>query len=285
MEWTPEGKLLVSEHTAGTVRDISKGGDASESKPLAFHLRGPAAIRPTGEGKVLVAETWGGTITDIANGGDARKLPKLATNLKGPYTLAILKKKIFVSESRSIFMTQITCLTLADRGIEPKVYISDIPARHGEPGLTPPESWPDKWEKYAAAGCVKNWIDDAAGRDFFYLAVGNLGQIFRIKPDEMPEQITYSELIDHPNTLVAWGLHRLGGMRFHPPSGLLFAVQPEMGEVIAIDPAKPGNYHFQPPVVRGFRMPTCVRFSQDFDKMYVCSSADGVVWQVEGFLD
>ncbi len=26
MEWTPDGRLLVSEHTAGTVRDITKGG-------------------------------------------------------------------------------------------------------------------------------------------------------------------------------------------------------------------------------------------------------------------
>lgn len=71
--------------------------------------------------------------------------------------------------------------------------------------MTPPESWPDKWEKYAAAGCVKNWIDDAAGRGFFYLAVGSLGQIFRINPDELPEKITYSELVAHPNALVAWG--------------------------------------------------------------------------------
>jgi glucose/arabinose dehydrogenase len=162
MEWTPDGRLLVSEHTAGTVRDITKGGDASEAKPF--------------------------------------------------------------------------------------------------------------------------WIDDAAGRGFFYLAVGSLGQIFRINPDELPEEITYSELVAHPDALVAWGLHRLGGMRFHPSSGLLFAVQPEMGEVIAVDPAQPGNYLFQPPVVRGLRMPTCVRFSQDSEKMYVCSSADGVVWEVEGFL-
>lgn len=115
--------------------------------------------------------------------------------------------------------------------------------------------------------------------------MGSLGQIFRIDPDEMPEQMTYSELVAYPGALVAWGLHRLGGMRLHPPSGLLFAVQPEMGEVIAVDTAKEGNYHFQPPIVRGLRMPTCVRFSLDFDKMYVCSSADGVVWQVEGFLD
>jgi len=289
MEWTPDGRLLVSEHTAGTVRDISKGGDASKAKPLAYNLQGPAAIRPTEDGKVLVVETWGGAIVDIAGGGDATKLPKLTENLKGPYTLAVLNlgkkgKTLFLSESSSSFMTQITRLSLGNHEREPKAFILDIPARHGEPGLTPPESWPDKWEKYAAAGCVKNWIDDAAGRDFFYLAVGSLGQIFRINPDELPEKITYSELVAHPNALVAWGLHRLGGMRFHPSSGLLFAVQPEMGEVIAVDPAQPGNYHFQPPVVRGLRMPTCVRFSQDSEKMYVCSSADGVVWEVEGFL-
>ena len=75
MEWTPDGRLLVSEHTAGTVRDISKGGDASEAKPLAYNLQGPAAIRPTEDGKVLVVETWGGAIADIAGGGDATKLP------------------------------------------------------------------------------------------------------------------------------------------------------------------------------------------------------------------
>lgn len=39
-------------------------------------------------------------------------------------------------------MTQITRLSLGDHEREPKAFILDIPARHGEPGLTPQSHGP-----------------------------------------------------------------------------------------------------------------------------------------------
>ena len=54
---------------------------------------------------------------------------------------------------------------------------------------------------------------------------------------------------------------------------------------MATDPSKPKNYHFDPPVVQGFKYPTCVRFSKDGKTMFVCDQADGVVWKVRDFDD
>ena len=69
---------------------------------------------------------------------------------------------------------------------------------------------------------------------------------------------------------IAWGLHRVGGIKLHPNNGLLYAAEPENGTIMAIDPKKPRNYRFQPSVVRGLESPTCIRFSADGNTMYVC---------------
>ena len=46
MEWTPDGRLLVSDLTAGKVFDITDGGDVTQTAPVAEGLGGPAAIVP-----------------------------------------------------------------------------------------------------------------------------------------------------------------------------------------------------------------------------------------------
>ena len=69
----------------------------------------------------------------------------------------------------------------------------------------------------------------------------------------------------------------------HPFDGMLYVTQPLRGEVRAVNPRESRNYRFDPPVVSGIAMASCVRFSPDGEKMFVCSPQSGAIWQVEGF--
>jgi hypothetical protein len=200
-----------------------------------------------------------------------------------PYTLGKTKlpdgrEMICASESFGILYSQLTDITLGGSQSNFKPYVTNIPTIAGSPGLTPLHSWPDMWEDYAAAGCTKDWIDPGH-RGELHLAIGPLGQIMKV-PAGGGE---YIHLVQDQH-LIAWGLHRLGGMKFHPFEDVLYAVQPEDGSVVAIDPSKPRNYRFEPPVVKGLNFPTCVRFSEDGETMFVCGSGEGVIWKVTNFM-
>ena len=84
-------------------------------------------------------------------------------------------------------------------------------------------------------------------------------------------------------TAIAWDLNRVGGIKEHPTNGMLYAVEPDVGNIMAVDPSTPKNYRFEPPVVRGLVRPTCIRFSGDGKTMFVCSQGEGVVWKITGF--
>ena len=250
------------------------------AKPFATGLEGPANILPIDSGEILVAEMWGGSIRDISKGGDVSKNPPWLNGLSGPYSIAQITKgagkKLFVSESyngRDSWLSEITGGKRKDTPI-----ISNIPIKPGYVGLTPISSWPNNWQKYALGGCVKNWDTDGMSGKEHYLAISDMGQVLDITDMEGD----YMDLIKKKRA-IAWGLKQVGALKAHPTNGLLYITQPSSGEVIALDPKKPQNYHFQPPVLQGFKYPSCVRFSQDGETMYVCDQADGVIWKVTDF--
>ncbi|BAS26615.1 hypothetical protein LIP_0758 [Limnochorda pilosa] len=73
-------------------------------------------------------------------------------------------------------------------------------------------------------------------------------------------------------------------LHFNPADGFIYAVQPELGSLVATDPMTPRNDRFVPPVAQGLRMPACVRFGEEGSSMSTCSLADGVVWKVNDYL-
>lgn len=280
MEWTPDGRLLVSEHTAGRVKDVTDGGDMRDVEPVAVGLEGPASILPLDDGRILVSETWGGRVRDISRGGDVSKYEPFASDLSMPYSLVRRSGKrgerIFVSESFGPHHAQITMIREGGTREDFKPYIARMPSIPGAPGLTPLKAWPGRWEEYAAAGCVKNWeVDSVAGH---FVAVGPLGQILDVT-DGGGE---YMDLIQE--RIVAWGLGRMGGMFFNERDERLYAVEPDYGSVVAIDPRERTNYRFEPRVVRGLNFPTCPRFADEGTTLFVCSSGDGAIWRVTDFL-
>lgn len=284
MEWTPDGRLLVSEHTNGTIKDATNGGDLANEPPVATGLDGPASIAPLKDGRILVAEAWGGRIKDISKGGpDYAHAPAFASGLSMPYSIVERnldgKDRLFVSESFGPHHAQITEFTAGgDVRSAFGEFITNLPSVAGEPGLTPLHSWPHDWENFAAAGCVKDWEDTGDGGAKHYVAVGPLGQIFDVSSGGGD----YFDLLK-ANQLIARGLHQLGGLKMNSHDGLIYAVEPKAGTVVAIDPAKQHNYKFEPPVVRGLNMPTCPRFSADGQILYVCDSGVGGIWKITGF--
>lgn len=276
MEWTLDGKLLVSEYSAGRLKEITSGGDFSETPPFAFGLQGPSSILPLDDGRILVAENWGGRISDVSKGGDISLTAPYIDGLSNPYSLTSHikggQRKIYVSEhynGRDSWISDITDPSA------PSKYVTNIPARPGSAALVP-LSQAQNWQKFASANCVINW--GGGGVNAHYITVGAMGQIL----DVFSQGGDYIDLIKAKKA-IAWDLGRMGAIKEHPNNGLLYAVEPELGDIVAIDPTKPKNHRFTPPVVRGFMNPTCLRFSPDGKTMLVCSKGDGVVWRVTEF--
>ncbi len=244
--------------------------------PFATGLEGPSSILPLDDGRILVAENWGGRVTDISSGGKIIASSTYVSNMSNPYSLHQTEKNgkihIYVSEHYNGRDSWISDISNPNNIIK---YVNNIPARPGSAGLTPSSSF-GTWQKQASAGCVINW--QGGDRKSHYISVGGLGQIL----DVTNAGGDYIDLIKNRQA-IAWDLGRLGAIKEHPKNGLLYAVEPERGDIVAINPKMPKNMRFDPPIVRGFNFPTCLRFSPNGDIMYVCSQGDGVVWKVSDY--
>ncbi len=260
--------------------DITEGGDMQRAKPFATGLKGPASILPLKDGKLLISEMWGGRVTDIAEGGDFSEAKPFVDDLSGPYSLCRIIKKdgdhLYVTQSfngRDSWVSEIT-----DGKLDPERIVDNIPVKPGHVGITPIESWPDRWQKFALGNCVKNWETDGISGKRHFLAISDLGQVLEITD----AQGDYMTLVKEKRA-VAWGLDQVGAMKPHPKNDLIYITQPCAGNVMAINPDSPKNYHFDAPVVKGFKYPSCIRFSPDGETMYACDQADGVVWRITDF--
>jgi glucose/arabinose dehydrogenase len=278
MEWTLDGRLLISEHTAGRVLDITDGGDMRDAESFAWGLSGPTSILPLPDGRLLVSEMWSGRIADITGGGDASTRDPFAVDLKGPYSLSRLGGSVYVVEHPKALVSQITEVIGQS---ERRPHVTNIPGipLQGMEGMTPPTSWPDHWTEYFF-GC-NDWKTPVRIGDTDTLALNSsaLGYLFKV-PGEGGE---FSDLVDGNDTIIATGLGHMGGMSQHPVTEQLYVTLPKEGGVISIDPTQRKDYRFEPPVIRGLNMPSCVRFSPSGDEMYVCSFAVGGVWKITGF--
>lgn len=280
MEWTRDGRLLVSEHTAGRIMDITHGGDMRDVKPFAYGLKGPAAILPLEDGRILVSEMYGGRIVDVSVGGDISSVKPFAEGLRAPYGLTKINQRIVVVERAGASATQLTQLTDKETSDGYRPYLRNIPAvpMPGLEGLVPLEAWPDRFLEIFNA--CDSWITplQLGGETVLMVNISPLGQLLRV-PEGGGE---FFDLVAQGH-LVATGLGWMGGMVQHPHDGQLYVTQPFKGSVIAVDPTGAHDYRFNPPVVQGLNMPTCVRFSPDGESMVACSIPTGSIWKITNF--
>lgn len=281
MEWTPEGRLLVSETTAGRIVDITDGGDFADAEPFAVGLEGPASILPLPDGRILVAEVWRGRVTDVSLGGDVSKREPYAAELHAPYSLSTAYDRIFVVERAGTSTNQSTDISGGGGRSNHVAHVRSIPtvAMAGLEGLTPVESWPASWQPLFIGCGGWNNIARIGGTTWPLSSSSALGQLIKV-PEEGG---SFLDLVEE-GYVVAQGLGWLGGAIQHPLDERVYLTQPTKGSVVAVDPSSSDtDYRFQPPVVQGLNMPTCVRFSPDGAAMFVCSMSTGSVWKVEDF--
>jgi hypothetical protein len=291
MNWTRDGRLLVAETTAGQITDITDGGDMKNADRFAWGLEGPAAIVTLTDGRLLCAESWGGSICEITGGGDMSGKPRVLSGLALPYSMVVWPEEnqdvVYYNESIPNQETWISRIVLDGAGdgvagAAPSVtkHIHGVPTRYGAPGMSPLSRWPDHWVSFATSNCGSStWGEVSAERRRMYHASGTLGVLF----DSTEPASSYMDIVDSRG-LIAWGLGHMGGIKLNPTDSRLYAVAPERGHVVAIDPELSNqDCTFAPPVVAGLSLPNCLRFSSDGRSMFVCGRGDGVIWEISKF--
>lgn len=288
MEWTQDGRLLVSEHSAGRVMEITDGGDQLEAEPFAEGLEGPASMAMLDDGRILVVETWAGRVKEISEGGDVSEKEAFAEGLKKPYSIETVKadgeERIYVTEDHLGIENWITDITEGGEPSDADVVMDEFPVTAGAPGNTPlteaerDGSYEELWEQYASANCSGGWETTTMDGERLFVKGAQLGQVIEVT--DMEGQTYYDAVRD--GGVVARGLDHVGGIFINSDDGLLYGAEPLKGRVFAVDIDRKGNYRFTPSVVKGLIQPTCLRFGPDGggDEMFVCGRGEGVIWKV-----
>lgn len=286
MEWTPEGRLLVSETTAGRIKDITEPGNYLDTKAFATGLKGPSSIVPLEDGRIYVCETWGNKIVDVSTGGDSSENFSYIDGVNYPYSITFLDDHIRVVERESITSNRL--LKINPETGKKEVLIKNIPAvpLPGLEGFLPQEFFPEHWEYHwnMYSGC-SGWTETFKTEDGNQVGIASssvLGQL--VKYPETEVETDYMDLVKNGN-LIASGLDWKGGMKQNHVNKMLYVTQPRKGTVLEINPFENKDYRFAAPIIQGLNMPTCVRFSPDGNSMYACSAPTGSVWKFTGFLE
>lgn len=279
MEWTDDGRLLVSEISAGTIKDITAGGDMRRENPFAEGLQSPAAIRPTEDYGILVAESSGASVRDISDGGDVSENEPFAYEVPGAYSLTQMKEtgQILVTEERKLgdggYETAVVDITEGGGREEHRDIITHIPRDSGP--YSTDRGHPDS---ELGREC-STWQDPIDGD--LAITVSAMGQVLRIRGRDLDEEIMYRELLEE-DAVVASGLNYTRGIKYNDDDELIYLSEPYAGSVSVVSPEDHRNTRFDPPIVRGVGMPSCIRFGPG-DELYVCDRSSGAVYKVTDY--
>jgi len=120
--------------------------------------------------------------------------------------------------------------------------------------------------------CNQTWGGVKTDDDQLLFIHGALGAIFNVTMGG-----TYTELRDRK---FAWGLTTPLGMIVDPLDHNIYVCERSTGTIKRI--ARDGGYsRFAEPLVAGFQDPSCIRFTPDGARAYVCDRAVDAVYRVE----
>jgi DNA-binding beta-propeller fold protein YncE len=255
-----DGRVLVSEFGGGTVRDISAGGDFSDSSlgRFASGLSNPGGVLSTKDGRVLVADSGSGQIHDLTEGGAASGETLVFEGVSNPYGLIEFEDSIFTSFSDNQ-MVGITDVVPGGQFDDDSLYVWDFPV------VVTAE--PYRWHM----GCGGSWPSmPMAGK--FLLGHAGLGAVFDVTGGG-----SYEELRERR---FAWGLTLPLGMAVDPRSEDLYVAERSTGTIKRI--GHDGGYaRFAQPLIAGFQDPSCIRFAADGERAFVCDRAVDAVYRLE----
>lgn len=242
MEWTLDGRLLVSEQQTGMIKDITNGGDARTLPPIAWGLGAPAAIVPLRDGRVLVADMRFGCVWDVARGGDCSETEPFAHGLTIPYNVVAREPdgelQVLVSEDISIAARQYTDITRGGGPESHRTFITNIPSRtiyqrvrEIDVDLLRADDGGFADQLVGSQKCGTWGLILARGNGELVATASSMGLLVRT-PDDGGEFMSFAS---NPDNIVAWGLEPMGGMKEHPWNGLIYISQPADGTVVAVD--------------------------------------------------
>lgn len=283
MEFTDDGRLLVTERSAGHIVDVTDGGEVGTAESFAWNLERPASMTMLSDGRILVSESSTGKVKDITGGGDGNDADVYAEGLDSPYTLISVEDgddtRIIVRENNGDHQVGMLEITGGGHADDMDYVVSKIPSKPKSPGITElSDDWWGHWHQAPDYDCG-TW-DIVADGEVIY-SVGALGQFVHASLDD-DDVTTHAEHLDD-DRILAWGFETLGGSKYNADDGLAYVTEPEEGAVAAFDPDAPMDQRFSPRVVQGLKGPTCVRFGPDNEEMYVCGRYEGVIWKVTDF--
>lgn len=283
MEWTNDNRLLVAERTSEQIMDVTDGGSMRDADPFAYNVKGPASmiIMPPGDDRILAGESFTGEIKDVSGGGDASEMEPFAEDLEGPYSLVRVASedgdRLFARVARGEQLVGVREVTGGGSAEDMDLVVDEIPVKPQFPGISEYQTEKSERPGTSFADCG-NWLVDADAN--LVHTVGSLGQMAYTDVDGDTNTHTQHLAEDR---VFAYGLHRLGGSKYNHHDGIIYATEPHNGSVVAIDPEETGDYRFDSRLVEGLSCPTCVRFSDDNEEMYVCGRGEGVVWRITDF--
>lgn len=262
MEWTSDGRLLVSEFGRGRVTDITEQGDYRESKPFASGLKHPAGIITNYQGsRIVVADTGANRLVDITAGGDVAEAPEILGDVSAPYGLLLYKDNLLATFTSE---TQNGLIKVNKPGS--KFLMEDVQVRNFPVGVS---GYPYVLAGSKACGC---WIVEATNSKLLFCQT-TFGTIY-----DVTDQKTF-EGSEHKK--FAYGLDKPVGMINHPQTELLFIAESGSGTVRALPNDGDIDARFVPPIVTGLVAPRCVRFSKDGKTMYACDMSACCVWRID----
>lgn len=281
MEWAGDGRLLVSERGSGVIKAVSGGGDMANEEPFATDLEGPTRLQPLGNGRLMAVEMHEGTIKEISDGGDVSDVDPYVEGLDEPYSLVAAmhdgEQRLYVTENDGVH-TRIRDVTGGGHADELPVAFDELPTQQGQPGYSRiTDDWSDDWMKEAGDYC-NTWL--TAHGEKLYASVSVKGDVLDLSGAEHGQ--TYADLVNDGRRIMR-GRERLGGLKYNPIDDRIYGVEPERGEVFVADPDETANHQFRPGIVRGLGHPSCLRFSEDNEAMFVCGLGHGVIWKVTNF--
>lgn len=261
MEWTQDGRLLVSEFGRGRIVDITEGGDLRDATPFAYGLEHPAAIITNYEGnKIIAVDTGNNCVVDITSGGDVSKNERVISNIPAPYGMTLFKDELYV-----------TYTSYEDNGLMKASNTKSFSLEAAQASSFPVGVSEHPYFLAGSAGCG-HWTAAVMGEKLIF------------------SQTTFGILWDVTNqgkfsldthTRFAWGLNKPVGMIYNEKLNLLFVTESGSGSIKTI-PSEGGiDMRFVPPVVVGLKEPRCVRFTPDGLTMFACDMASCCIWRIE----
>lgn len=261
MGLTSDGRILVSEFSAGRVRDITEAGDYADTSRGAYAtgLIRPGGIAPLADGRIMVADSGAGAIFDVTTPGPVTDAAAVFTDVPHPYSLLETSTGIFVSYSNDAWAGVVEVVPGERFSLDPPTFVHSFPV---EKTMEPFR---------ASTGCGGSWATTLKdGRFMFGHAA--LGAIFDVTNG--------GHFYDLREERYAWGLQQPLGMIIDPLDGNLYVCERYTGVIKRI-PHAGGYARFAEPLIAGFQEPSCIRFTPDGSRAYVCDRALDTVYRLE----